>query len=239
LILRNGLGSVFGPFGELYPIDANPYDHPVWAFHVDHEQEIPRVNAGAPVTVDDIARGKDTTVNAQGAIVQARRLTQPVTLSSIFAERGNVLVHPAMHHFVDAWEYVPSPSFATVDPGNPERIERTLGPIVNASPIRAKFGHRARERAADARHDDSVPMTMRLAWTVGNGSGPLAVARLWPVDAEYPITIVPVVNVLRGFDPIDPLPVRVWAHDPRAPFIGAGEAELWPFDFGRIVDLRS
>ena len=189
LILRNGRENVWGPFGELYAADANAYAHPIWAFHVDHEQELPRVDAGALVAVDTVVRGKDTTINAPGTIVQARRLTQPVTLESILAERGNVLVHPVMYHFVDTWEYVASPSFATVDSRAPKRIERAVDrsrPIVAALPVKPEHGHRARHergRGATRRQrvdDDATGVDRRRRARTTGGCADMARRRRIP-----------------------------------------------------------
>jgi hypothetical protein len=76
-------------------------------------------------------------------------------------------------------------------------------------------------------------MRMRLWWSVGSGSGPVAVASLAPLAAIRPeaeAVHVEVFNVPVGFDP--PAWVEVDVHgdiaEGDAPLIRAGEVELWP-----------
>jgi hypothetical protein len=93
--------------------------------------------------------------------------------------------------------------------------------------LRALASGRRAQRAPPAR------MRMRLWWSVGAGSGPVAMASLAPISATNPEDAalhLEVVNVPKRFEPPawDEVDVFGDVVNGGAPVIKSGEVELWP-----------
>lgn len=74
-------------------------------------------------------------------------------------------------------------------------------------------------------------MTMRIWWAAGGPEGPMAMAALFPIDADGAtpaVSHVPLVNVPAGLATAGRVAVEVRGDPREAPVILYGDDELWP-----------
>ena len=106
----------------------------------------------------------------------------------------------------------------------------TFGGVI-ASGVYAYRARRAIRRARRLVDRQPHPMTMQIWWAAGGPGGPMAMAALFPPDADAttpPVSHVPVVNVPVGLRTSEPVAVEVRGDPDDAPVIVYGDEELWP-----------
>lgn len=168
------------PGAALYPLDATAYTSATRSFVVSSRQELPRLRPGAVVAVEQVGpRERDLVVHAGG--VDIRPFDQqgvhalPIRL---FAERGDVLVHPAVAWHEPSWRHLEPVNFREplpdpdTPPADPEHWWRTA--------------ERRRDRERELLRSPGVLMQMRIVWVAGTGSGPAALAVLRPCEPGGP-----------------------------------------------------
>ena len=117
LVLWGGGAGLPGR-ASLYPVDANAFSEPLFTFALQADQELPRLDPGAVVTIHgELERGSHPLIDAAGTAIRAASGLVPgagQVGSRLFAERGNVLGHPAVVGWRRDWRYTRSGSLDPV-----------------------------------------------------------------------------------------------------------------------------